>query len=201
MLAAVLVSLLMGATGCNSLTIENVRKLQIDHTTDAEIKTLFGDPKTSETFDTDGAKVAVRYFQYQLATDVGPVAWLNYYILHIETKDGVAKGYLYVSDEGKNATVFDPSKADQIQYGVTTRQQAIDLLGPPAGMAFKASKLDAIKKIDPASNVASYLMWVNAPPASGIVGFLKVQISVLIVQLDANDKVISKTSITDEQGF
>src|SRR2546430_1233420 len=143
---AALVCLLIGATGCNTLTAENVRKLQVDHTTDAEIKTLFGNPKQSETYDTDGAKVTVQGFEYHDVAGVGPLEFLNYYILQIETRNGVARGYLYVSDEGKNETLFDAAKADRIQTGVTTRQQAINLLGPPAGMAFKSSKLEAIKK-------------------------------------------------------
>src|SRR4051812_13358941 len=114
-LTAVLACLLMGATGCNTLTADNVHKLQIDHTTDAEIKTLFGNPKASETYDTDGAKVTVQGFEFHNVASVGPVAWLNYDILQIESKNGVASGFLYVSDEGKNATLVDASKADQIK--------------------------------------------------------------------------------------
>src|SRR5690349_18431081 len=110
LLTAAMACLLMGATGCNNLTSENVRKVQVGHTTDAEIKTLFGNPKQSETYDTDGAKVTVQGFEYHTVAGVGPVEFLNYYILQIETKDGVARGYLYVSDEGKNETTFDAAK-------------------------------------------------------------------------------------------
>jgi hypothetical protein len=194
-----LVLILGLSLGCRSkITKERVGQVSLDHTTDAEVVKLFGRPKHDITVVRGSESSKLYSYAKVYSGGIGPVEVTNYYHLTIETRDGIAVGYLYARSDD-DPTRFDTKKADQIIEGQTTRSGLMALLGPPSGMAEANSLLPDYKHVQGKGDT-QILAWANAEPAAGILIAGQLQLTLLIVEVDRNQRVVTKAIETTTVG-
>jgi hypothetical protein len=158
-------------------------------TTRAEIKTLFGDPDTRSSETTATLTSEEQIFHHRGGTQIFLWRIAELRMLALELQQDVLKGYLYLGGIGSNQATYDPAKLAEIKQGVTTRQQAIELLGQPSGEMLAGTRHKNMREeFDP--GVKSILLWTSV---EGMVGMVWSDVKVRAVQLKLNgqDRVVS----------
>jgi hypothetical protein len=126
---------LLWVMGCASLgqeyNYENIKQLELGKTRQSDYRAMFGEPRTVNVKErTDGVYETVHYM-YAHGTLAGAAAR----VLNLEFKDGLLNAYASNSGFEEDATTFDIRVADQIQVGVSTKEDVRRLLPPPSGRA------------------------------------------------------------------
>ena len=183
--------LLAWATGCGgpTLTKQNVRTLRIGQTTESQVRATFGKPTVAEE-RSDGASTA-KLLQYKLSD--GGVTIIGYRsvdmrLLVAEIFDDRLHAWLYFSTAGKDATKIRASAVPQLVKGSTTRDEALRLLGEPAGQARRGTRVPDYHA-EFGRGVGEICAWTAIDGAHGWYG-QAVAARLLLVKFDAAGRVV-----------
>lgn len=183
--------LLAWATGCGgpTLTKQNVRTLRLGQTAESQVRATFGKPTLAEE-RSDGASTG-KLLQYRLSD--GGVTIIGYRnvdmrLLVAEFFDDRLHAWLYFSTAGEDATKIRASAVPQLFKGRTTRDEALRLLGEPAGRALRGSRVpDYRAEFGP--GVEEIWAWTAVDGAHGWAG-QAVAARLLLVKFDAAGRVV-----------
>lgn len=181
------------AVGCG-ITPENVYKLQVGTTTQAQVDDSFGSPKAMEAVVEGSDKINVDYFGSVNVVEIGPVFFGGYSRLAVEVRNGIVDGYLFYRSDGAEATHFDARKANQIIDGQTTRGEAIAILGRPNGISLLPSRISEYGDLA-TNNATEVLNWSNADPIGGLFAPGHPHVRMLTLQIGPDERVISKSFV------
>jgi hypothetical protein len=183
--------------GCSSnVTLSKIHQIQLNKTTDAEIGSLFGKPRATESYTDQQGSDLLQLYGGGTYGHVGPMTWVNYYYFVVESRNGVNSGFLYVCDNGNDATHLDLQKAQEIQIGAT-RQEVMALLGEPTAMAKQGTSIPQLKKAKFDKHTKDMAAWIYAPQMQGIFTWGKAEITIFMLQFDQNDRVLAKSTLAD----
>lgn len=125
-------ALLAGAcAGQKELTRPEPGTLQLGKTTEAEIRSRFGEPRGVATRLVN--EVPVKTFSYSHADSPVDVSVVPVRVMVVMFTDDVLVGYHYLSSFAADATDFDETRVGRIRRGQTTARQVLELMGQPGG--------------------------------------------------------------------
>lgn len=126
----------IGCTGGRRFSRPEPDSLVLGVTTCSEVRERLGAPLREGTSTANGVKVKFLHYGYaqQVAEDL--VTW-GYRVRHLTLNfvDERLVAFEGRSSFQEDSTDFDASKLSELKDGVTTRAQAVELLGPPPGLA------------------------------------------------------------------
>jgi hypothetical protein len=141
----VTVTLIALLSGCASVGVNyqytNIPKLKINEFKIEDVSTVFGKPfKTTKVVTKEGHFDIFR-FQYAFA-DVGTA---RARVLILEFLNGILNSYVSLSSFDEDRTLFNEENIDQIKIGISTHDDAVNILGEPHGKANCPSTIDDYK--------------------------------------------------------
>jgi len=129
-LLIIILSLAGCATARKNFMSSSVPMIQLDRTTEEEIREWFGKPysegKRSSSYF---SKTKILDYQYAMETDTTVMVRM----LTVEIKNGLVYSYLFHSSLPEDDTDFDTELRNQLETGKTTKEDAKGILGPPCG--------------------------------------------------------------------
>jgi outer membrane protein assembly factor BamE (lipoprotein component of BamABCDE complex) len=184
---------LSAATGCGSkLKKDKVRTLQLGQTSEQQVRSMFGKPKVTDArSDGTGVTHLLRY------DHVGGAAIAFYRIadvryLVVDLHNDRLRGYLFASTNGGDSTKINKAAVASVQKGVTTRDDALRLLGEPAGRALPGTVVDDYKDAF-GPGVTEIWAWTMVEGANGMM-WSSVTVRLLMLKFDASGRVIETAS-------
>lgn len=105
------------------------RSLAIGVTTSAELRARFGEPDARRDERTPELASIVQHYRFARGDAAGGEARS----LAVELVEGRVRGWLFESSFDADSTDFDLEASAALEVGRTTREDALALLGPPAG--------------------------------------------------------------------
>ena len=175
------------ATGCGSrLNTKNVRTFRLGQTTDADLRAAFGKPDvTDERGDATGVSRVMRW-----RGEPGTPGFTNLNdvrLLVAETYNGRLRGWIFASTApGGERSRFRESNVPRVVKGQTTREEALRLLGEPAGRALRGSLVpDYRDEFGP--GVEEIWAWFSV---AGSVFKNEVNVREVLVKFDASGRVV-----------
>lgn len=191
---AACVLLLAAATGCGSrLNAGNVRLFRLGQTTEADVRAALGKPDvTDERSDGAGVSRVMRWVGEPGTPTFSAVRDLR--VLVAETYNDRLRGWIFASSApGADGSKFRRSNVPRIVKGQTTRDDAVRLLGQPAGRGARGSLIPDYKD-EFGPGVEEIWAWVhidNGGPFNG-----EVSVGELLVKFDAAGRVVDLVNRT-----
>ena len=151
----ILLALFVG--GCASVgetfPYQEYKSLELGKTSSEDYRTIFGNPLSVNTKDTEDGKIELATYVYG-AANIGSA---RSRALGLEFKDGLLNSYIYISSFEEEESILDAAKLEQIERGVSTREHAVKTLGEPNGIAKCPSQLPDFK--DRCESVMEVYAW------------------------------------------
>lgn len=181
------------AAGCGSrLNNTNVRTFRLGQTTESDLRAKFGKPGlTEDRSDAAGTRRVMRWTGDPGTPTMGSLRDVRFLVA--ETLNGRLSGWIFASTApGAGRTKFNEANVPQIVKGQTTREDALRLLGEPAGRATRGSLIPDYKD-EFGPGVAEVWAWIGAKGQ-----FFKNEIAVreLLVKFDASGRVVDVVNRT-----
>lgn len=133
-LALVLAGLVLLAAACSTetgLKRPEPGTLQLGKTTEADIRSRFGEPRGAATRLINDRPL--KTLSYSYAESPADVQVVPVRVMVFMLAEDVLVGYQYLSSFAADATDFDEARVGRIQRGQTTARQLVDLIGTPGG--------------------------------------------------------------------
>jgi hypothetical protein len=179
--------LLALATGCGSrLNHTNVRTFRLGQTTEGDLRAKFGKPDlTEDRSEGSGTRRVMRWTGDPGTPTMGSLRDVRFLVA--ETRNGRMSGWIFASTApGAGRTKFNEANVPKIVKGQTTRDDALRLLGEPAGRALRGTLIPDYKD-EFAPGVEEVWAWLGAKG-----NFFKNEIAVreLLVKFDGSGRVV-----------
>ena len=134
-LTFLLILLVCLQSGCASLgrdfKYQNTTSLKLGQTSSSDYQEMFGKPLAVKLKDTSDGKFELVRYLYAYAG----MGTARTRVLDLEFRDGVLNSYNYLSSFDKDKTVVNADQLKQIQRGVSRKNEVLQFLGKPHGMA------------------------------------------------------------------
>ena len=186
--------LLLATTGCGSrLNADNLSSFRLGQTTEADVRAAFGKPDmTDERSDGAGVSRVMRWSGEPGTPTFSAVRDLR--ILVAETYNDRLRGWIFASSApGADGTKFRRSNVPRIAKGQTTRDEAVRLLGRPAGRASRGSLIPDYKD-EFGPGVDEIWAWVHIDNGGAFNG--EIIVGELLVKFDASGRVVDVVNST-----
>lgn len=144
---AILGTLLLAAgCGAPNLTVAKIGRMQMQQTTEEQMKELFGDPDRSGLLNsTEISSCVYRYYEHD--ANPSPFVKPDLASLMVEMRDNRLIGYVFMTTRKSEATHFDEVAAKTLKPGQFDKDSVAKLLGPPAGHVLTPSLIKEVRQI------------------------------------------------------
>lgn len=130
---------LLAASGCKTTAGRDFARpaegsLKLGATTQQEVQARYGEPQSTASGTYNNEVVTSDIYTFSSNTEpplvggVTPGRALSCHFLH-----GTLVGYEFTSSFRKDHTSFNPKKGEQLEVGVSRREDVVALVGPPNG--------------------------------------------------------------------
>ncbi len=134
-IALCLVSALAACTATSGRDFERPASgsLTIGETTESEVLTRYGKPESTSTEVRDDQTINTLVYSYSSNEEAIVGGATPARTLACQFVNGSLVGYEFISSYPKDHTSFDPTKRKAIQVGKSTKEDVINVMGPPNG--------------------------------------------------------------------
>ena len=181
------------AGGCGSrLTHTNVHTFRLGETTEKDLRDKFGKPDMAEERgDGAGLSRTMRWRGEPGTPGFGSLNDIRYLVA--ETYNGRLRAWLFASSApGAGRSKFNEANVSRLVEGQTTREQAAQLLGDPAGKAIRGTLIpDYRNEFGP--NIAEIWAWIGI---RGKAFSNEVTLRMHLVKFDTSGRVVESATRT-----